>query len=65
MIGEATGQDIPVMGSLAGRDAGALLHGLRSYPEPERDEELAGWLAGRDQGRRRPRSRPCSARRAR
>ncbi|MEV6155220.1 hypothetical protein AB0L53_33255 [Nonomuraea sp. NPDC052129] len=50
VIGEATGQDIPVMGSLAGRDAGALLYGLRSYPEPERDEELAGWLAGRDQG---------------
>jgi hypothetical protein len=49
VIGEATGQDIPVMGSLVGRDAEGLLHGLRSYPEPERDEELAGWLAGRTQ----------------
>jgi hypothetical protein len=48
VIGTATGQDIPVMGALAGQDAGALLHGLRSYPEPERDEELAGWLTGRD-----------------
>ncbi|MBB6346824.1 hypothetical protein FHU36_003369 [Nonomuraea muscovyensis] len=48
MIAEATGQDIPVMGSFAGRDAAALLHGLRSYREAERIEELTGWLAGRD-----------------
>lgn len=50
VIGTATGQDIPVMGALADQDAGSLLHGLRSYPEPERDEELAGWLADRDRG---------------
>ncbi|MEV4222724.1 hypothetical protein [Nonomuraea sp. NPDC049725] len=48
LIAEVTGQRVPVMGSLAGGDAAALLHGLRSYPEPERDEELTGWLAGRD-----------------
>ncbi|WP_049563376.1 hypothetical protein [Nonomuraea sp. SBT364] len=48
LIAEVTGQEVPVMGSLAGRDAAALLHGLRSYPEPEREEELAGWLKGRD-----------------
>jgi hypothetical protein len=48
VIGDATGQDIPVMGSLAGEDAATLLHGLRSYPQPERAEELAGWLEGRD-----------------
>ncbi|SEH03333.1 hypothetical protein SAMN05444920_13551 [Nonomuraea solani] len=48
IIAETTGQDIPVMGSLAGTDAAALLHGLRSYPEPERGDELAGWLKGRD-----------------
>lgn len=48
IIAETTGQEIPVMGSLADRDAAALLHGLRSYPESERGEELAGWLAGRD-----------------
>lgn len=48
IIAETTGQDIPVMGSLAGADAAALLHGLRSYPEPERGEELTGWLKGRD-----------------
>ncbi|WP_162795460.1 hypothetical protein [Nonomuraea lactucae] len=48
LIGELTGQDIPVMGSFAPRSAVALLHGLRSYPEPARIEELTGWLAGRD-----------------
>ncbi|MGN9844039.1 hypothetical protein ACTMTI_38535 [Nonomuraea sp. H19] len=48
IIADTTGQDIPVMGSLADGDAAALLHGLRSYPEPERGEELAGWLKGRD-----------------
>jgi len=48
LIAEVTGQEVPVMGSFAGRDAAALLHGLRSYPEPERDEELTGWLAGRE-----------------
>ncbi|MBF8190823.1 hypothetical protein ITP53_34980 [Nonomuraea sp. K274] len=50
IIAETTGQDIPVMGSLADGDAAALLHGLRSYPEAERGEELAGWLKGRDTG---------------
>ncbi|NUW38927.1 hypothetical protein [Nonomuraea rhodomycinica] len=50
LISEASGQDIPVMGSFASRDAAALLQGLRSYPEPERLEELTGWLAGRDRG---------------
>ncbi|WP_043617130.1 hypothetical protein [Nonomuraea candida] len=49
IIAETTGQDIPVMGSLAEADAAALLHGLRSYPEAERAEELAGWLAHRDE----------------
>ncbi|QFY08915.1 hypothetical protein GBF35_21575 [Nonomuraea phyllanthi] len=48
IIAETTGQDVPVMGSLADADAAALLHGLRSYPESERGEELAGWLKGRD-----------------
>ncbi|MFB4274025.1 MULTISPECIES: hypothetical protein [unclassified Nonomuraea] len=48
IIAETTGQDIPVMGSLADADAAALLHGLRSYPEGERGEELAGWLKDRD-----------------
>ncbi|NRQ33540.1 hypothetical protein HII36_17025 [Nonomuraea sp. NN258] len=48
IIADSTGQDIPVMGSLAGADAAALLFGLRSYPEAEREEELAGWLSGRD-----------------
>ncbi|MFD0476895.1 hypothetical protein ACFQ0B_58270 [Nonomuraea thailandensis] len=48
IIAETTGQDIPVMGSLADADAATLLHGLRSYPESERGEELAGWLEGRD-----------------
>ncbi|MFG1705676.1 hypothetical protein ACFLIM_21015 [Nonomuraea sp. M3C6] len=48
IIAETTGQDIPVMGSLSDREAAALLHGLRSYPEAERGEELAGWLEGRD-----------------
>ncbi|MEV4115009.1 hypothetical protein [Nonomuraea sp. NPDC049695] len=48
IIAETTGQDVPVMGSLADADAAALLHGLRSYPEAERGEELAGWLKGRD-----------------
>ncbi|SDI39150.1 hypothetical protein [Nonomuraea jiangxiensis] len=48
IIAETTGQDIPVMGTLADRDAAALLHGLRSYPEPERGEELAGWLKERE-----------------
>ncbi|NUT38665.1 MAG: hypothetical protein HOV86_01655, partial [Thermoactinospora sp.] len=38
IIAETTGQEIPVMGSLAGADATALLHGLRSYPESERGE---------------------------
>ncbi|MFC4116179.1 hypothetical protein [Nonomuraea zeae] len=50
IIAETTGQDIPVMGSLADRDAATLLHGLRSYPEAERGEELAGWLKERDAG---------------
>ncbi|TMR98498.1 hypothetical protein [Nonomuraea basaltis] len=48
IIADTTGQDIPVMGSLAESDAAGLLHGLRSYPESERGEELAGWLKGRD-----------------
>ncbi|MFI7106444.1 hypothetical protein ACIBK9_09070 [Nonomuraea sp. NPDC050227] len=48
IIAETAGQEIPVMGTLAGADAATLLHGLRSYPEAERSEELAGWLAGRD-----------------
>ncbi|TMR19953.1 hypothetical protein ETD86_19630 [Nonomuraea turkmeniaca] len=48
IIADTTGQEIPVMGSLADGDAAALLHGLRSYPEAERGEELAGWLKGRD-----------------
>ncbi|MEQ4722708.1 hypothetical protein [Nonomuraea sp. B19D2] len=48
VIAETTGQDVPVMGSLADADAAALLHGLRSYPEAERGEELAGWLKNRD-----------------
>ncbi|MEV5890380.1 hypothetical protein [Nonomuraea fuscirosea] len=48
IIAETTGQDIPVMGSLADADATALLHGLRAYPESERGEELAGWLKDRD-----------------
>ncbi|MEO3868084.1 hypothetical protein ABGB18_04550 [Nonomuraea sp. B12E4] len=50
IIAETTGQDIPVMGSLADGDAAALLHGLRSYPEAERAEELAGWLKERETG---------------
>ncbi|NJP94645.1 hypothetical protein HCN51_35285 [Nonomuraea sp. FMUSA5-5] len=49
IIAETTGQDIPVMGTLADADAATLLHGLRSYPESERGEELAGWLKGRDE----------------
>ncbi|MGR6920595.1 hypothetical protein ACU635_40705 [[Actinomadura] parvosata] len=49
IIAETTGQDIPVMGALADADAATLLHGLRSYPESERGEELAGWLKGRDE----------------
>ncbi|HEX4818327.1 MAG TPA: hypothetical protein VFV66_36780 [Nonomuraea sp.] len=48
IIADTTGQDIPVMGSYAAADAAELLHGLRSYPEAERGEELAGWLKGRD-----------------
>ncbi|RVX40568.1 hypothetical protein EDD27_2983 [Nonomuraea polychroma] len=48
IIADTTGQEIPVMGSLADGDAAALLHGLRSYPEAERGEELAGWLKNRD-----------------
>ncbi len=48
IIADTTGQEIPVMGSLADADAETLLHALRSYPEAERDEELAGWLKGRD-----------------
>ncbi|MEV4100988.1 hypothetical protein AB0J42_12040 [Nonomuraea sp. NPDC049649] len=48
LIGELTGQEVPVLGSLAERDAAGLLLGLRSYPEAERAEELAGWLARRD-----------------
>ncbi|MDA0635221.1 hypothetical protein OUY22_17515 [Nonomuraea sp. MCN248] len=48
LIEELTGQEVPIMGSLAERDAAGLLRGLRSYPEAERDEELAGWLARRD-----------------
>ncbi|MER6945078.1 hypothetical protein ABT294_13730 [Nonomuraea sp. NPDC000554] len=48
IIAETTGQHIPITGSLADADAATLLHGLRSYPEPERAEELAGWLSGRD-----------------
>jgi len=50
IVADTTGQDIPVMGSLAESDAATLLHGLRSYPEAERGEELAGWLKGRDAG---------------
>ncbi|WP_214316649.1 hypothetical protein [Nonomuraea sediminis] len=49
LISELSGQDIPVLGTLAKVDAAGLLRGLRSYPERERDEELAGWLAGRDE----------------
>ncbi|UBU17680.1 hypothetical protein [Nonomuraea gerenzanensis] len=49
IIAETTGQDIPVMGTLADADAATLLHGLRSYPESERGEELAGWLKDRDE----------------
>lgn len=45
---ELLDQDVPVMGSCASQDAAGLLHALRAYPEQERDEELAGWLAGRD-----------------
>ncbi|MEW1841328.1 hypothetical protein AB0392_25590 [Nonomuraea angiospora] len=48
VIAETTGQEVPVIGSLADADAATLLHGLRSYPETERGEELAGWLKGRD-----------------
>ncbi|GAA3658880.1 hypothetical protein GCM10022224_022880 [Nonomuraea antimicrobica] len=48
VIVETTGQDVPVMGSLADADAATLLHGLRAYPEAERGEELAGWLKGWD-----------------
>ncbi|MGP3931805.1 hypothetical protein [Nonomuraea sp. KM88] len=48
IVAATTGQEVPVMGSLADGDAAALLHGLRSYPEAERDEELAGWLKGRE-----------------
>ncbi|WP_084963522.1 hypothetical protein [Thermoactinospora rubra] len=48
LIAGLFGQDVPVFGSLAGRDAAALLHALRSYPEDERRQELAGWLEGRD-----------------
>ncbi|MFI6317942.1 hypothetical protein ACIBG8_10515 [Nonomuraea sp. NPDC050556] len=60
------GQDVPILGAFAtsgsaapssafgspaaDRGAGALLWALRAYPERERDEELAGWLAGRDAG---------------
>lgn len=51
MIAEVTGQDIPVMGSFAAQDAVTLLHGLRSYPEAARIEELTGWLAGRDRAK--------------
>ncbi|WP_336216713.1 hypothetical protein [Nonomuraea sp. LPB2021202275-12-8] len=51
VLAEAAGQEVPVMGSLAERDAAELLHGLRSYPQAERDEELAGWLAGREPAR--------------
>ncbi|MFI6922669.1 hypothetical protein ACIBIZ_22195 [Nonomuraea spiralis] len=50
IIAETAGQEIPVMGSLTDAGAAALLHGLRSYPEAERAEELAGWLTGRDAG---------------
>src|SRR5690606_23269110 len=48
LIRELAGQEVPIMGSLAERDAAALLYGLRSYREAERAEELAGWLAGRE-----------------
>lgn len=48
VIAETTGQEIPVMGELAEADAANLLHGLRSYPRSERDEELAGWLKHRE-----------------
>ncbi|MCA2184427.1 hypothetical protein [Nonomuraea cavernae] len=51
VIAEVTGQEIPVMGSLAAEDAAALLHGLRCYPERERLEELTGWLATRERGK--------------
>lgn len=51
VIAEVTGQEIPVMGSLATGDAAALLHGLRCYPERERLEELTGWLATRERGK--------------
>ncbi|GAA4086790.1 hypothetical protein [Nonomuraea soli] len=46
-----TGQQVPVFGSLAGKDAATLLQGLRSYAEDERREELAGWLSGRDRAK--------------
>lgn len=48
VLAEAAGQEVPVMGSLAGQDAAGLLHALRSYPQAERDEELQGWLEGRE-----------------
>ncbi|MFC4007148.1 hypothetical protein ACFOY2_07950 [Nonomuraea purpurea] len=48
IVAETTGQDVPVMGTLADADAAGLLHGLRSYPEADRGEELSGWVKGRD-----------------
>lgn len=42
------GQDVPVLGTFTACEAGALLWALRAYPERERDEELDGWLSGRD-----------------
>ncbi|NUR87556.1 MAG: hypothetical protein HOY71_26035 [Nonomuraea sp.] len=44
LVSDASGQDIPVYGALAGADAAALLHGLRGYHADEREQELAGWL---------------------
>ena len=40
VLAEAAGQEVPVMGSLAGQDAAALLHGLRSYPQDEQYVEI-------------------------
>ncbi|MEU6717153.1 hypothetical protein ABZ897_37310 [Nonomuraea sp. NPDC046802] len=48
IVAETTGQDVPIMGTLADADAAALLYGLRSYPEADRGEELSAWVKGRD-----------------
>lgn len=45
------GQVVPIVGETAGQDAATLLHVLRSHPEQERAEELAIWLADKDQAK--------------